>query len=233
MEWQTFIKNLVNGINVDESIANSYKDYHAKGVDYLNLLRTKHLTVKYLSCSGKSVERLNKSHDVIINPHTSQYNQTIILLDGELELVTFDYITRAIKDDEARMFSNATKAHNRFSYTSPIKYNKRSAEGVFKDTGYLTEKETIKLKSLGDSVYIEHNEIQSYRVFGDTKFLVLQYLSLDKLHTEHFQQSTVLPMVDGLYTRYTPTDVRNLVNTLDEFVSNKYTHSFALKETGS
>jgi len=216
MQWQMFIKSLVNALDVDKSLANSYKDYHVKGMDYLNLHRTSELTVKYISCDG-ALEQLNKKYNLALNPHTKQYNQSIILLDGILDIVTFNYVERALPIDQPKAFSAATNGHNRFNYVSLLRNEISTFD--YQDTGYLTIKEEVRLSEHGDNIHIKFDEIQSFRVIGDTKFLVLQYRTLKKPFTEFYQQNAVAPQLDDLYKKFTVNEITGKINLLDQFVS--------------
>ncbi|BCP41383.1 hypothetical protein MINTMi27_14760 [Mycobacterium intracellulare] len=74
--------NLLNGIlwdelDMDAVLENSYRDYHAKGLDYLCLHRTDDLTIKVYF-----FENANPDLPEVVNPHNHRYDFQTECLTG-------------------------------------------------------------------------------------------------------------------------------------------------------
>ena len=68
-------------IDVDHVVEHSFRDFHAKGLDYLCLSRTKELTVKaYFFADGMDSQEVSE----VINPHNHRYDFLTQCFSGEI-----------------------------------------------------------------------------------------------------------------------------------------------------
>lgn len=95
--------------NIEQIAANSYKNFHAKGVDYLCFYRTPDLTQKFYFFD----ENVQFSPDVV-SPHDHRYNFSSTCLAGEL--------TNHVYDKASYRDGDMLDAHifNRFDYMTPL-----------------------------------------------------------------------------------------------------------------
>lgn len=64
-------------MNMEEVIANSFKDFHSKGLDYICLRRSPVLTTKLYFFDG-DVSKLPE----VVNPHDHRYDFSTVCLSG-------------------------------------------------------------------------------------------------------------------------------------------------------
>lgn len=80
----------MNQIPMDYVIANSFKDYHVKGFDYICLQRSPRETVKLYFFDG-DVSKMPE----VVNPHDHRYDFDTVCLSGAVEyLVSSQQKTR-------------------------------------------------------------------------------------------------------------------------------------------
>lgn len=221
MNWQMMVKNLLNQLEVAEAMKHSFNNYHAKGVKYLNLLRTEQLTVKvYIFPSD--VQSENKNTKTIVNPHTHLYNFHTILLEGSVENVVFDYYPRAYQSGEVKVINHNFSTHNRFRYVTPFRAKKKNVGFTFEDTGHLIERNITIVDKYGKSYYMDADTIHSIRPVGETALLLLQYNDLlFKGDTDFFTQSNTAPSMEGLYEKFNESEIINLMNKVDHLCTRK------------
>lgn len=65
---------------LDEIIKNSYKNFHSRGLDYICLRRSRHLTQKYYFFDG-DVTQIPE----VVNPHNHRYDFETVVLAGEIK----------------------------------------------------------------------------------------------------------------------------------------------------
>lgn len=76
------VKGLLRDLDVEESLRNSYINYHVKGLDYLCLHRSKELTIKLYHWKGSPGVPL-------VAPHNHAYYFDEIILVGDIVNITF------------------------------------------------------------------------------------------------------------------------------------------------
>lgn len=86
--------------------ANSFRDFHAKGLDYLCLSRAPDVTKKVYF-----FDEVDDQASEVVAPHDHRYQFATAVLAGRL--MNFRYTTSTISDPDAR-------AYERFSYMTPL-----------------------------------------------------------------------------------------------------------------
>ena len=74
VQWDT--------LDVDEVKSNSFKDFHAKGLDYICLFRSPELTLKaYFFSEGMESQKVGE----VVSPHDHRYNFFTQCYSGRIE----------------------------------------------------------------------------------------------------------------------------------------------------
>jgi hypothetical protein len=173
--------------NMEEIIANSFKDYHTKGFDYLCVRRTPTETLKLYFFDG-DVSKLPE----VVNPHDHRYGFDSYVLAGATENIWFK--------------EGGGKLYNRFAYMTKL----NGGNGF-------TEAGTVKLRTLARGKYTKGNgyamradELHTIRIVENESVLMLrQYEDVVPLDqpTMTYCLSDQPPSLDGLYSRFTPDEV--------------------------
>lgn len=195
--------NLMASFDAEEAAKNSFDNYHAVGLTYLNLLRTPRLTVKlYLSETGVQHNR----EDFLVWPHAHRYNFETLVLCGQIEHWTFAEVDEGEGEDGLNWhrfkFNSVVNGGNGFQYEKPVKLARNHD----------------RFKS-GDSYYLNTDQIHTIAVsrrFPTVQFQV-QYHDIPKPETFFYSLDIAPPSVKGLYVRMTPqraTQVRHRIAEL-------------------
>lgn len=95
-------------IDLDETLENSFRDFHVKGFDYLCLLRSPELTVKAYFFDGDVA-----SAPEVVNPHDHRYPFTTTVLSGEVANRQYVPIT-------SERYKHEAEPYERFDYLTPL-----------------------------------------------------------------------------------------------------------------
>ncbi len=213
-------KNLLDQLQVDDAIRNSYKNWHVKGVDYLCLYRSPQLTIKVYKCPAE-LQSENKNTKTILNPHTHLYNSHIVVLMGECEIVTFDYHKRSHQSGEPKEVNHNFTTHNLFYHTSKFGPRAKQAGFRFESTGHLIEKQVTKITEQ-QSLYMKADEIRSFRTIGETYLLIFQYNTIPfNVDTDLYVQTATPPILDELYQTFNESEIVNFINKIDYVATRK------------
>jgi hypothetical protein len=178
-------------------IANSFKDYHVKGFDYLCLRRSPTLTTKLYFFDG-DVSKLPE----VVNPHDHRYDFRTLCLSGAVSN------SRYLRDDAGDQFQV-------FQYRTPL-----NGGNGFEWLNETRLREVSRLAyGRGDTYGMRHAEIHTIRIGASNTVLLLdQYedqVPLDGA-TLTFTKGNA-PSLSGLYNRFTADDVRRRLRQLEDY----------------
>lgn len=189
-----------NSVTMDEVIANSFRNYHVKGFDYICLRRSPMETIKLYFFDG-DVSKMPEA----VNPHDHRYDFNTWCVTGQVQNIWYE---------EAA----AGDVYNRFAYDTPL----------LGGTGFSWVGETrllVKKRSFtkpGQRYVMAYNEIHTIRMLKDqTVIMLVQYE--DKVSdrpTLTFCRDREPPSLTGLYDRFTPDQVLDRMRTLGQIAPN-------------
>jgi hypothetical protein len=197
------VLNLVKSMQLDQAIQNSCHDFHATGIDYLCLHRTKELTVKaYFLGEGVA---LGKN---VVNPHDHAYNFSTFVLSGTLANVNF-YPTSSIAEPVwfRHVYETPLRAAPRFSFDKPVRL--REEERYYEG---------------GDHYYLDHAQVHTIRAYSsDVVMLLFQYKS--ERTADHgtglFLPDRNVPSLDNLYRPFNEDELTSALRRLTSLVENR------------
>jgi hypothetical protein len=179
-------RNLMRGMDWKLSLKNSFKNFHAVGLNYICLHRSNYLTVKlYITEPGVA----HIDGQFLVNPHDHGYNFETHVLRGWMTNICFREKPLMVPDSGLRW--------HRFNYFSPL----RGGDGFKLRHDCQLECESYKILQEGDSYYLTTEQIHTIQVAANerTVLLLLQYRDdPNKPFTRFFSRSDSAPSVEGL-----------------------------------
>jgi hypothetical protein len=194
--FETF-RNLVDDLDIVFAADNSFRDFHAKGVDYICLHRTPALTVKLYLFDPATLVVAGPGRQVV-NPHSHGYNFSTHVLRGGVTNVEY------LRGDG--------DGWHEIRYGSPLKG--RRWDQV---TG------PCSLREIGRTAYgpsrsydFDHERIHSIEVHPETKtaLLLFQHADKGKPFTLLYTRAPATPPLDGLYKRWATDDIRSALRNV-------------------
>ena len=191
--------DLPSRINLEEVLANSYRDFHVKGFDYICLQRSLVETWKLYFFEG-DVEKAPE----VVHPHDHRYNFLTDVMSGSVENVLYY---------EERGFG--AKPFNKFEWRTPL--NPGPSGFTYKGETYLKEK-VRTLYEKNDGYWMTHEGIHTIRIAAsDTILMLRQYEDIVPMGapTSTYSQGDA-PSIDGLYSRFTADALLDRLRTFEE-----------------
>lgn len=179
-------------------IDNSFKNFHAKGLDYICLKRTPEHTRKAYFLNGD----VTKLPDVV-NPHDHRYHFNTTVVTGTMS--NSQYIE-----------SSNGLVYQQFEWRTPL--NGGDGFSWVKETR-LEERTRISYNP-GEIYGMKADEFHTIRMHSDQVIIILdQFEDVVEIGkpTLTFMQSDKAPDLDGLYERFTPDDVLERLKVLRSF----------------
>jgi len=183
---------------IEEIIANSYKNFHAKGMDYLCLKRTEWHTQKVYFLDG-DVTKIPE----VINPHNHRYDFRTQVLAGVMS--NSEYIETEESDG---------KVYQEFEWRTPL----------LGGDGFTWKKETRLFETKRffyrkDGFYgMDARDFHTIRMHADQTVLLLdQWADIvpEDEPTITFVPDKTAPSLDGLYERFTADEITKRVKILN------------------
>lgn len=187
--------------SIEAIIANSYKDFHAKGFDYICLHRSSQITVKAYFLNG-DVTKVPE----VVNLHNHRYAFSTEVLAGSMVDHTFRIETRT---DLARMDA---RVFQRFDYMTPLNGG-NGFTAVGENTLIPVKHEIVTVDM---RIHRRSWDVHTIQMLEDqTVLLLTQYHDELPINTPTqcwVRKGEPAPDTKGLYTRFTADEV---VNRLD------------------
>jgi hypothetical protein len=199
-----------DSLDVDDVLANSYKDFHAKGMDYICLKRTPALTLKaYFFAEGMESQKLGE----VVNPHDHRYDFVTQCYSGVIENRWYGNVFDWAADVEL---------FNVFEYDTPL-----NGGSGFTQRGELWALERYRTDQFhpGETYQMRAAEFHTIRVAAPETVIVLaQYEdvvpvgqpTLTFVPTGQGRKSLEPPSLKGLYSEFKADEVVNRLGILRE-----------------
>lgn len=192
------VSNLLDQIDPEQVVRNSFRDYHAKGLDYVCLHRSDGLTIKAYF--------LNVPVGVnVVNPHDHAYNFHTFVLKGKLKNLIYTHNSGPIVN-QWKYLPPTPWVDHKFKFEKPVKL------GVAQDHEYC----------VGTGYYMTREEIHTIQALApDTVMLLFQYKTPDEKKrggTYLYTKEDSPPSVYGLYNRFSEQEIETRVKQLRDLV---------------
>lgn len=193
------VRNLLDQAEPFDMLRNSYRDYHAKGLDYVCLHRSTGLTIKAYF--------LNVPTGVnVVNPHDHAYNFHTFILKGRLKNLTFKTGSNGEWWNEYRYQPPASNiGRHQFILERSVHLD------LIRDDEY----------PVGTGYYMEKDEIHTIQsLTPDTVMLLYQYQTplAKKLYGTALYTQGFPPSVEGLYNEFTEDEIEQKIKVLRDLV---------------
>lgn len=179
---------------MEEVIANSFRDYHVSGFDYLCLKRSPTETVKIYFFDG-DVAKLPE----VVNPHDHRYDFKTMVLAGASQNIWYEEAgPRAAGKNEGKIFE-------RFAYDTPL-----LGGGGFVHVGQTRLVETSRRSyKAGQNYTMGFREVHTIRMLQNETILCLVQ-NEDRVKdrpTLTFTRHEEPPNLEGMYRKFTPDGI--------------------------
>lgn len=188
---------------MEEVLANSFRDFHVRGFDYLCLKRSETETLKLYFFDG-DVSKLPE----VVNPHDHRYDFKTYVVTGRSQNVWFERASEpAIKAGQSRTYA-------RFAYDTPL-------NGGIGFT-HVGEEELVEVGrssfQAGQWYQMGFREIHTIRMLqNETVLGLVQYADqVTDRPTSTFTRGKRAPSIEGVYRRFKADEVTSLVERLRE-----------------
>lgn len=173
---------------IAEIKANSYKNFHAKGLDYICVYRSDNCTIKYYFFDGDHTKLPE-----VVNPHNHRYTFTSKVLAGGV----IDHLFIPVE--------KGGTVYNKFDWLTPL-----NGGNGFTYAGE-QQLQKIRSKSLDKAHTSRFHDIHTIQITKDQTVL-----SLVQLHdmvgltepTQLFSLNDAAPDTSGLYEQFTEDEIR-------------------------
>jgi hypothetical protein len=187
---------------MEDVIAHSFRDYHVKGFDYICIGRSPALTTKLYFFEG-DVSKLPE----VVNPHDHRYDFSTFVLSGKVT-------NRHFLPSPSGMAGS--KLYNRFRYRTPLNGGS-GFEWVGQESLYESSPHTV---GEGGKYRMNAEDYHTIKIHSDSTVLMLQQFA-DKVPldqpTSTFTLDREPPSLSGLYSKFTPDQVRKRLADLERF----------------
>jgi hypothetical protein len=197
VKTRMLVKNLIDQLDMESCLKNSFKNYHTEGLYYINLFRDEKLTIKLYFMMPGIVQNANSGY--LVSPHSHAYNFSTQVLFGEVQHVIFK------EDEDGRGWHKFTyesnkKPEDRFIYRKEV-----GLKAVGKSNYYT-----------GEDYYLDTTQVHSLIVpeATITCLLLHQYADTELNGTQFFSTSPEKPSSKNAYSTFTEHEVNLLLKLL-------------------
>eukprot|EP01102_Stenamoeba_stenopodia_P012773 TRINITY_DN4065_c0_g1_i1.p1 TRINITY_DN4065_c0_g1~~TRINITY_DN4065_c0_g1_i1.p1 ORF type:complete len:235 (+),score=57.96 TRINITY_DN4065_c0_g1_i1:150-854(+) len=198
-------------------IDNSYKNFHVRGMHYINLQRNNELTVKLYLIDPSSIEFACDKY--LVSPHDHGYDFKTIVLRGWMRNITFEEndIDMSVTNNKGVGF----ESWNEFEYFSPLsqKNKERSTVAEHRGLRWLREASNTLIPT-GGSYALSHRQVHTITVATNQPTLLLLFQKRDagKNSTKLYLRTKELSATDGTYQRFTEEEFQVVLETIDRLL---------------
>jgi hypothetical protein len=203
----TLLDDIVwDDIDMESVLANSYKDFHTKGFDYLCLHRDPGLTLKvYFFEDG--IQDMSE----VVNPHDHRYDFATQCLSGVIRNRWY----RGPRQNWA--ITRDYHLYHTYEWWTPL-----LGGNGFEYVGTGRLKQVLARDYLpGEGYYMSHHELHTIQVMAPETCIVLaQYEDRVPANqpTYTFTRSSEPPSIDGLYNKFTADQAMKRINIAKELM---------------
>jgi hypothetical protein len=213
-------------------IANSYRDFHAPGVDYVCLHRHPHLTIKAYFFDEGSGRALGKNRQ-IVSPHDHRYDFATLVLRGKIGNAIW------VETAETGMYGDGVTKFLEYSFRTPLNGG----------AGFKYERESwlrlsgTRVHQVGSRHTMCYDQIHTLiDVAPETVLLIWQYPDVkgpfassrtfvDPYGASMLKHPTGAPSLEGLYNKFTEAQITQRLKQLESLqpriLQNYALHSLA------
>lgn len=195
--------DVIGPVPMETVVANSFRDYHVKGFDYVCLKRSPTETVKLYFFDG-DVSKLPE----VVNPHDHRYDFRTIVVAGQSQNVWYrEASPRESAKGQGEFFE-------RFAYDTPL-----LGGGGFVHVGQTRLVESQRGSYDAFQKYnMRYSEIHTIRMMKDRSVLCLVQREdrVTDRPTLTFVRGQKAPTLTGLYNRFTPDAIGDRMSQLAE-----------------
>lgn len=205
-----------SSLDMDSVIENSFKNFHAKGLDYICLKRSPEYTLKLYF-----FEDWNGTHVVpdVVNPHNHRYPFLTKCLSGLVENVWYrdTTIPEAYGDRWGR---GPSSVYQKFKYLTPL----NGGEGfTWYEEAFLQEWASVAYAP-GQEYFLQASNLHTIRIREPQTVIALeQYSDVVPVGEPTWTYTSGVdrdpPTLSGLYEKPSADDVVDRINLLKELVS--------------
>lgn len=186
--------------DLGEVVANSYRDFHCKGLDYICLRRSAEITLKLYFFDG-DVSKLPE----VVHPHDHRYPFETFVVAGRSENIIY----------RIGAGEHPCATFNHFRYDTPL-----NGGAGFSWAGEVELSESNCSSYLPGTGYaMRHDQIHTIRMLAnETVLFLVQYEDAVRraVPTSTFTRSDQAPSLSGLYGRFTPDQVLARLKRFEE-----------------
>lgn len=187
-------------------IANSYRNFHVKGFDYLCVKRTPQHTRKVYFFDGK-VSQLPE----VVSPHDHRYDFATTVLSGVMSNSTYREAPMGARHAFARVY-------NEFRWDTPL----NGGDGfAFNKETLLIEDKRLRYRP-GETYHMLAEDLHTIRMHTEGTVIVLDQYA-DRVPVGHPTRTFMLdreaPKLDGLYERFTPDQLMARLQQYEQLLS--------------
>jgi hypothetical protein len=198
LQTKMLVKNLIEQLDMEKCLKNSFKNYHTEGLFYINLYRDNNLTIKLYFLMPGLVKNRNVGY--LVSPHTHAYNFTTEVLFGSIRHIT-------LKEDKIREGEPTWYRYLYESFKSPEdRLSFSGATNLKVDTDIEYRK--------GEAYYVDTEMIHSLIAPENHMTCLLLHQYEDKVldGTDFYTTVNETPSFRNIYAEYTEEEVNTLLN---------------------
>lgn len=194
-------------VEIEDVLANSYKDFHAKGLDYICLQRKPFLTVKAYFFEDQVVDLPE-----VVHPHDHRYDFTTEVLSGRV----INHVYSTTPSISAR---SPSFPYYRYDWDTPLNGGTGFSGGEFELLWQTVSNEYWPQRSYR----MDYNQLHTIQILEpQTCIMVFQYETKVPVGTP---TSTYClgdpPQINDLYNRFTADQAVSRINLLRELCPSK------------
>lgn len=182
-------------MTLETMVANSFKNFHAKGLHYICLSRNEYSTVKLYFFEG---DVANCSEVVV--PHNHRYDFVTEVIAGNLIDKEYKEVTEPNK-------GLALRKAQKWEYMTPLNGGKGFKWKAETNLWWFAEHERTK----GQSLFSPANKIHTIKIAPDTVLLLTQLRDIVPIDTPtaaySFSSKEQKPNTSGLYEKFTEDEL--------------------------
>jgi hypothetical protein len=204
IQTKMLVKNLIEQLDMEKCLKNSFKNYHTEGLYYVNLFRDLDLTIKlYFLMPGKAK---NRNVGYLVSPHTHAYNFTTEVLHGSIRHITLT--EDGPKDPDLQWY--------KYKYESAKKPEDRL--NLVGETNLSIESDITYTQ--GQAYYVDTNTIHSLIAPEDQMTILLLHQYEDKVsETDFYTTLSEKPSFKNIYRGYTEDEIKELLDLIKALVA--------------